>query len=712
MRVRSSLTIVASSVFLSLATPAAANEAAEEFLRSWIASVDASPDYRAAFSSITSDAATDTTAIRGLAVASEAPGFALNIDTIAVTGFIPSSDGTFAAASVRLEGAEIGATEFLRIQLASAEFRDFLLPSGTGFAWDDARPFVSFIKALSPLARIEMSTGRIASVVLLQKVDDIVSRITYEQINIDAWSGGRIAAIGAGPITSQSPDVDQLTAMSIASAQSRDVDLNAFLHVYDPDNYVGGAGDRVWHTLVGKTTYRGMIAAMPGVTFTMKDATVEDLRLRQPRGGIDVLATLGPGMEDPSDDPAETLKFLELLTSYGLGALTMNGIEVKAPGVQELRLARLAFKDLSSDVFGEFAIDRLAVSVEDQGTVNIRGFAFGDLVPPSLEALIAAAQAEEQGEEVDVASILPTLGFIEASGVDVALADSPPMAVERFRLDLRDYVGPIPTTVSVDLVDADVDATLIEDADARQMLDALGYDRVVLSTNLRARWTSVGDIIFDTFRFAMADVGTISGNVTVTGLRPTEFMELADEAVIEKLSFVRGTATAEDDSIVGRGLRMQAEQLGVDPEAFREQFAMGLPFMLAFLGDPQLQTELAPVLQQFIKTAGGSLTMVSNPASPLPLLELAMVGMDAPFELLKALNVTFSGIPGVTAPPPEIAAPAEAPEAGEEEEDGSGAPLDLAPEVEDVAPAEDDDGDGGTELDEAPRPPGEEPKKG
>ncbi|MEX0696884.1 MAG: hypothetical protein WD099_05025, partial [Dongiaceae bacterium] len=231
MSIRTSLTVLSSVACLSFATvPAVADEAAEEFLRSWIDSIDASPEYRATYASISSDDTTDTTTIQGLSVASVAPGFALDVEAIAIAGFVPSTDGTFAAGSVRLDGAELTATEFLRLEIASAEFRGFLLPPGTGFEWDDARPFVSFIKALSPLARIEMSTGRIASVVLLQKVEDVESRITYEQVNIDAWSGGRIAAIGAGPITSQSPDVDQLTAMSIASAQTRDIDLKAFFH--------------------------------------------------------------------------------------------------------------------------------------------------------------------------------------------------------------------------------------------------------------------------------------------------------------------------------------------------------------------------------------------------------------------------------------------------------------------------------------------------
>jgi hypothetical protein len=125
--------------------------------------------------------------------------------------------------------------------------------------------------------------------------------------------------------------------------------------------------------------------------------------------------------------------------------------------------------------------------------------------------------------------------------------------------------------------------------------------------------------------------------------------------------------------------------------------------------------------------------MVSNPASPIPLFELAMVGMDAPFELLKALNVTFSGIPGVTELPPEIAAPVEGSEADEEEGGGGDTQFDpaLEPEVEEVvpgesesgastgdgtqfdpAPAEDNDTGGETQSDEPPKGSEEESPKG
>jgi hypothetical protein len=664
------LVFIASLAGLCAATmPAAADEAAEAYLRLWVTLIDSSPDYSASYSALSSDSGTGATALSGLVVASESKGFAVNVDTISVTGFIPSPGGVFAANVLHIENAVIRGTEFFRVEIASAEFRDFSVPIGTGFAWDEAKPFVSLIKALSPLADVEMSTGRIASVELFENVDNVETRIAYEQINIDGWADGKIAAMAAGPITSESPEEDQLIAMSIASSQTRDVDLNAFFHVFDPDNYAGGRGDEVWHSLVGNTVYRDIIVAAPGVTFTMDEATIRDFRLRQPEGGIAILAELSPDSPEMSENPEDVKRILELLTAYGVGSISLNDIEVTAPGVQELSLANFSITDFSSDRIGEFAIDRLAVGVEEFGDVDVRRFAFGDLIPPSLDAIVAAAAAEDAAQPVDVASVIPQLGFLELAGVAVDVMEQPPGSLERLRIDLGDYVGPIPTSISYDLVDADIDVSLIEDPEAQAMLAKLGYDRVVLSSALRARWGASGNIALESFSIAMDDVGTLSGDLTLTGLPPGDYMALADGSGLEKLSFSRGTATAKDDSIVGRGLAMQAEELGIDPEAFREQFAMGLPFMLAFLGDPELQADLAPVLQQFIKTAGGSITMVANPASAIPLMELIAAGTDAPFELLRTLNVTFSGLPGPTALPE---APAVEPEPSTGEDSTSG----------------------------------------
>lgn len=658
MRLRSSPVALAIVLATAAVSPALADEAAESYLRDFVAAIDAAPDYRASFEALSTAPGTGATLMRGLSIESTTPGLSITIDTIEVVGF-GGSGGSFAADALRIDGARMTATEYMTVEMASAEFRDFVLPSNEGFVWDDAQPYLSVIRLLSPLTGIEMSSGRIASVAMLQRVDGVESRVSYEQVNIDGWSGGRIASISAGPIRSQTPDQDQLMAMSIGSAHSRDIDLNVVFHVFDPANYPNEIGDRVWHQVLARTVYRDWIMAVPGVTITMKEASLDNVRLRQPAGGIGILTEFGTReFGDLEDEPEAAARFFEVLTSYGFDSFTMTGLAVDAPGVTEFSVAGISFSDISSDLLGEFAFDRLAVSVPEQGTATVRRFAFGDIVPPSIEAIIAAIKAEEEGEEVDVAAVSPTLGFIDIAGVDVEIADMPRTTLERFRLDLRDYVGPVPTTVGLDLIDANLDLDLIEDPDAREMLAALGYERAIVDVELRARWTDAGRIAVDSFKLGMDNLGSVSGDLEIVAVPPTDYMALADEAVLEELEFVKGSITLKDDSIVGRGLAMQAAQLGVDAEAFREQFAMGLPFMLAFLGDPQLQMELAPVLQQFIKVGGGSLTMVANPAAPQNVMLLVASSMASPFELVQKLKLTFSGIPGD--PDPVQPIPAEA----------------------------------------------------
>ena len=120
--------------------------------------------------------------------------------------------------------------------------------------------------------------------------------------------------------------------------------------------------------------------------------------------------------------------------------------------------------------------------------------------------------------------------------------------------------------------------------------------------------------------------------------------------MITDLSFVKGSLTFKDDSIVTRGLDMQAKQLKTDPAKFREQFAMGIPLMLSFLGDPELQAQLAPAIQTLVRTTAGSITATALPGAPVSLAELAAAGDSNPFALLKTLAVKFTSEAGTTPP--------------------------------------------------------------
>jgi len=79
------------AALLAIATawtvPATAEEPVETALRSWVAAIDASPDWLATFAAIAADPATGNATLTDLTVAAEKPGFQLKFGRVSVQGF-------------------------------------------------------------------------------------------------------------------------------------------------------------------------------------------------------------------------------------------------------------------------------------------------------------------------------------------------------------------------------------------------------------------------------------------------------------------------------------------------------------------------------------------------------------------------------------------------------------------------------------------------
>ncbi len=647
VKFRNSCAAVVALVVLS-AHPAAAEEPVETSIKAWIAAIDASPDWRATYGGLTVDPTSGRATLAGLSVESETPGFSLTFGSIAINGFRATYDDTFAAKSIDLVGGEIRAG-ILSVLATSATLTAPVLPTTGGFAWDDARPFVAMVKALAPLARVKMERASAGTIVVTETLQSVTTRTTYDQVKLDGWNGAKIRAISAGPLRTDSPAVDPLVTLAARSAETRDIDLDAFLAVYDPDRYIGGVGDRVWHTAVGRAVYRDVAITHAGITLNIGGASLEDFKVRQPKA---------PPLEAPADQPpmtgaAAVLHQLELLSAYGVGRFAIRDLDIKLTDRDKLHLGGLSFADLSTDAIGAFAIDDMEASGAGQGTVKIGRFGFGGLALPPIETLKAAVAAYEAGSDIDTSSLIPPLSFVEAAGIDVAIATLPAVQLGRFRVDLGRYVGKVPTTIVADLAGADFPATMIPSDRARGLLGTFGYDRVRLDGGVKIDWSPSGEIAVKEFRLAMKDVGGLSGDADLTGLTPADAEHMADPtAALDKLTLKRAAITFTDDSVVGRVIGAQAERLKVDPVKFREQFANGLPFMLTFLGDRALQAQLTPVLQTFVKT-GGSIAATVAPSAPLALSALALAAQTSPFSLFGLLSATITGTAGTApAPPP------------------------------------------------------------
>lgn len=645
--------VLAPLVVLLVPAPARAATPVEDAITAWVAAIDATPDWQASYSGLEVDPATGAATISGLSVKSEKPGFAFSVATLKVDGFHASADPVFGADEIDLTDAKITLGD-VTAAIPGAAIAAPVLPETGGFTWDPASPVLSAIHALDALAGAAAASIKAPSVAISGSEIDA----SYANVALVGWRNGKIAATTAGPIRSASPAKDPLVTLSASSAQTRDIDLKALAAVADPADYNGGAGDGVWRPAVGHAEYHDLATGLFGIAFTAANFTADGIRLRQSK--VAPAYDGAPASNTSAGD--EALRQLKMLPGLGANRIAIAGMNATIPNVANAHLDALAVADLAGGHVGDFTLSGLSLKFGDNvGSASLAKFGIGGLVLPSPDAVQKVAEARAAGGPIDYESLIPPITYVETAGLNVAIPDVLMASLDRFRLDLGDYDGALPKTVSLDLAAADLPAGLIPSDRARDLLARFGYDRLHLDAGGHVDATAADQIAVKDFHFAMKDAGSVSGSASLAGSLPTA----ADgKPALDALALKDGTLTVTDDSIVGRLIAAQAMRLKVDPEKFRQQFATGLPFMLMFLNDRDLLAKLTPALQGFIRN-GGSLTAVAKPATPVPLSAVANAATTAPFTLFKLLSTQVSGTPGAQASVipalPAVVAPAPAP---------------------------------------------------
>ncbi len=444
-----------------LATGSAfAQQSAVAALGEWIGAIDASPDWSAAYRDLAYDPASDSTVLSGLTVRSTGGGFSVDFDTVTVTGLTEAADGSMSARRLDASGGVINAGMF-SVALSDVSLDDFALPEGTGFTWDPSRPFTSMIHAYEPLARIGASGGHIQSLKLTENVGGVATEIDYDNIALKGWADGKIASLSAGPLAMDAPSELPLITLRVAKGVATDIDIGAFLHIYDPDNYVGGVGDRTWRSAIGSASYDNAVVEAPGAKLTIGSASLGNLRVRQPQESF--AAMFDAAMLNPfgAGDPAAGDRSLDLASAFSIGQFAMKPIDIEAIGFDRLHLDDLSITDLSIDGLGAFAIDGFDGEVNGQASIKVGRLAFGGVTLPTSDTIATAMRVARVGGNVDFSSLLPTLGFVETGDVDADIDGIPRTKLGKMRVDLGDYVGSVPTSVTVDIANADFATSMI-----------------------------------------------------------------------------------------------------------------------------------------------------------------------------------------------------------------------------------------------------------
>jgi hypothetical protein len=640
-----------SAAAMTASLPALAETPIETTIRNWVSALDASPNWVAGFSELSYDENQRTVTLRNLTIRSEtlATKMEVTFGTIGITNYAEAADGGFRATGITVDSSKMTFGDMGSATLADIRVENLAVPSFVNFVFDQNRIFTSLAKGWGIVAKASVDSIRVGRIEATETTEGQTSVASFGSYELKGMANGIIDQVTLGPVSQEMPSPDGLLKFTIDKIEARKYDLDAVSAVLDPDRYVGGVGDGKWRTVLGLEVYRNFSIEMPGASIRMGSFEMENLRMRQPKQSFaDLFDTLLSKSELTDEDTERLLSgnIAGLFSFVGVGAMRLNDLDITAPEIERFHLGDFHINDFSSDGIGEIGISDLDVAVQDKGSLGAERLAIGGFKFPSPEVIMSSALAATVGIDFDPMAIIPTMGFAEAVGVDVTQAGKKLGAVDRARIDLGDYIGPVPTSITSEMRGLDLDLSQIDDRRARDIIKGLGYDRLVADYGFRLAWREADEsLILDGFKLAIKDLATMNVDATLTGLTRQAIEDPKQlEGALASLLFTRGKLAIEDKSIVDRAIGMQATKMKVEPDKFRQQIAGALPLFLMVLKNPGFQAKLAPALQAFIK-APGTMTITAEPTTPVPVTTLMETAETAPQKLPDLLQVEIKTTP-------------------------------------------------------------------
>lgn len=661
-----------------LVVPPAFAQAPIEIVEDWIAQSERFEWLEITHAGITHDAASGTTTVKDLEISielSDLPGAttdgkADSVDLSYIFAF-PSLvferldvDGAYYVAD-RIQAEELlidfqidsesqgsSSTTGSYDGLAAANLRWARLPD---IAEDPARPVSRFYPLAAALVDVSFESMEFGVLDLVSETSDppMTTAIQYGAGTVGSTERGNISTMTMDGIwlsasAREAEEADHGVAvdyeMEIGSIAVRQYNYGDMVRLFDPSIEPGAGGD-AFETMNGWFSAADWTIATEGVEITIEELRMEDLGGRRPP--LPVLSradALYLAIEnDQEPDPIELVELVA--ATYGafrLGLMEATGLAFEADEFGG-SLAATGVAGLSSDGI-ETIYYRGLQAGDDAGDVEIAlgDFTISDLGFPSLAALLALEQAQESGDIDTMLRAVPTLGGLSLGGLVLHVPFVAELSLARAHITMADHIGPIPTRIATLIDDLRMPTWMIDDEEALETFEALGYDEIAASHELSLTWEEAGETIALSSSTTLEDGGTLGLDATFGGIprgaleNPMSLMFVAFGITLNEAS-----AVFTDASLTDRVLSMLAQDQGTDIETMRAQAAGILPFVLAALQRPDFLTMVTAAAGAFLEDPG-TLRIEMRPDEPVPMMQLMEAADSDPGRVVDMLNVEVS----------------------------------------------------------------------
>lgn len=330
-------------------------------------------------------------------------------------------------------------------------------------------------------------------------------------------------------------------------------------------------------------------------------------------------------------------------------AIVLEGVRASVIGLDDsIELGAVVLNGVAEDASGAYTIENVSLPdysmEEDDIKVSMSGMSMHNLVLPP------------EGAEKTLRSIVPYSGMKLASiNVTGPGGEILNMSNLEAMMNIPNDGSQADYTTTIEAFT--VNSAAFPEAEARAAFAALGYSTIQGSLDSNGVWNpDDGRMTVDKMALTVEDAGTLDINLDIAGYT-YEFIEsmqamqkkmieegenqntgLAMLGLMQQITFNSAKVRFDDNSLTNKVLEFVAMQQGMKPSDIANQAKAVLPFALAKLNNPEFATEVTLAVSTFLDNPG-SIEVIANPGTPLPIALLIAGGMNAPEQLPVQLGV-------------------------------------------------------------------------
>jgi hypothetical protein len=608
-------------------------------LEAWVAGLDESPELQATYESITGEGG--EAVLTGLVVTGQE--LIIRFDAITVSGYrgIGTSGYAFSSFVAPRVDASTPTTEVSVIGFA---IDNLVVPEGAN-PYDETQPITSILDMWGSASQVSMDRLSIDRIDIGRFDGGLNSLVTYQNFVMNGLANGRIASTSAGPLVMESPSPDALLVMTVDDLRSDDIDFGAIAWVLDPAAYADG--NRDWRSMLGHAEYDNIIIAAPDFQLRVRSIQIDDFQMRQaaePFTPVLERIWTDPDLSALEADELTQEILVDLISPWGLGKFSIEGLDIYTDEVDRFHIGDFHISDLSLDGLGEIGLADLDVVISGEGYMRIGNFAIGGLVMPDEAIIRRVLQIAAAGGEITkIEDFLPSIGYIELADFAFGQTGTLPITLDHVLIGAEGYLATLPTATSFEVRGLDVPLSLIE-GDFRRLLNQIGYTELKIDLGIYADWDEATQTLkLDNIHAAVTGAGSITASIELGGFTRAMFdhIDSLSPEQLNQLTFNSAEIRVVDESVADKLFAWTAQGTDQTAAQYRNDFIVGLPFLLGLTIDRTIAATISPPIQQFLR-GPSTLVVTAHPDQPVPLATVMEMASGSPFSLLSALSVELA----------------------------------------------------------------------